>query len=102
VARTRPRRGTRRPDDHGSGRAPWFPAAPLALLSALELSEARTPAGPCACRSRSGLLPVDSTARLEDMQAVRDRLDAGGVPSAALVPRDGARWARAGDRWVEV
>lgn len=47
--------------------------------------------------------PSVSTARLEDMQAVRDRLDAGGVPCAALVrARDGARWARAGDRLVEV
>ena len=44
--------------------------------------------------------PSVSTARLEDMQAVRDRLDASGVPCAALVrARDGARWARAGTGW---
>src|SRR5207244_9267090 len=47
--------------------------------------------------------PSVSPARLEAVQAVRDRLDAGGVPGSALVPaRDGARWARAGDRLVEV
>ncbi len=47
--------------------------------------------------------PSVSPARLEAVQAVRDRLDAGGVPCSALVPaRDGARWARAGDRLVEV
>src|SRR5215831_20605540 len=41
--------------------------------------------------------------RLEAIQAVRARLDAAGVPCSALVPaRDGARWARAGDRLVEV
>jgi hypothetical protein len=47
--------------------------------------------------------PPVSPARLEAVQAVRDRLDAAGVPCSALVPaRDGARWARAGDRLVEV
>jgi homoserine kinase type II len=47
--------------------------------------------------------PSVSPARLEAIQAVRDRLDAAGVPCSALVPaRDGARWARAGDRLVEV
>ena len=47
--------------------------------------------------------PSVSPARLEAIQAVRARLDAAGVPCSALVPaRDGARWARAGDRLVEV
>jgi len=47
--------------------------------------------------------PSVSPARLEAVQAVRDRLDAARVPCSALVPaRDGARWARAGDRLVEV
>jgi Ser/Thr protein kinase RdoA (MazF antagonist) len=47
--------------------------------------------------------PSLSQARLEDIQAVRYRLDDAGVPCSALVPsRDGARWARAGDRLVEV
>jgi homoserine kinase type II len=47
--------------------------------------------------------PSVSPARLEAIQAVRDRLDAAGVPCSALVPaRDGARWAGAGDRLVEV
>jgi len=47
--------------------------------------------------------PSVSPARLEAVQAVRDRLDAAGVPCSALVPaRDGARWARAGDRLAEV
>jgi hypothetical protein len=44
-----------------------------------------------------------SPARLEAIQAVRGRLDAAGVPCSALVPaRDGARWARAGDRLAGV
>jgi len=43
-----------------------------------------------------------SPARLADIQAVRDRLDAA-VPCSALVAaRNGARWAWAGDRLVEV
>jgi Ser/Thr protein kinase RdoA (MazF antagonist) len=47
--------------------------------------------------------PSVSQARLQDIQAVRDRLDHAGVPCPALVAaRDGARWARAGDRLVEV
>ena len=47
--------------------------------------------------------PSVSPARLEAVQAVRDRLDAAGVPCSVLVPaRDGARWAWAGDRLVEV
>jgi Ser/Thr protein kinase RdoA (MazF antagonist) len=47
--------------------------------------------------------PSISSARLEDIQAVRDRLDAAGVACSALVPaRDGARWARTGGRLVEV
>jgi Ser/Thr protein kinase RdoA (MazF antagonist) len=47
--------------------------------------------------------PSVSRARLEDIQQVRDRLDAAGVPCSALVPTgDGARWARAADRLVEV
>ncbi len=47
--------------------------------------------------------PSVSQARLQDIQAVWDRLDAAGVPCSALVAaRDGARWARAGDRLVEV
>jgi Ser/Thr protein kinase RdoA (MazF antagonist) len=47
--------------------------------------------------------PSVSPASLEDIQAVRDELDQAGVPSSALVrARDGARWARAGDRLVEV
>jgi homoserine kinase type II len=47
--------------------------------------------------------PSVSQARLADTQGVRDRLDAAGVPCSALVAaRDGGRWARAGDRLVEV
>src|SRR5262250_2395414 len=47
--------------------------------------------------------PSVSPARLEDIQAVRDRLDAAGVPCSALIPaRDGARWAWAEARLVEV
>jgi Ser/Thr protein kinase RdoA (MazF antagonist) len=47
--------------------------------------------------------PSVGRARLEAIQAVRDRLDAAGVPCSALVPaRDGARWALAGDRLVEM
>jgi Ser/Thr protein kinase RdoA (MazF antagonist) len=47
--------------------------------------------------------PSVSPARLEAIQAVRDRLDAAGVPCSALVPAsDGARWARAGDWLAEV
>jgi Ser/Thr protein kinase RdoA (MazF antagonist) len=47
--------------------------------------------------------PSVSPARLEDIQAVRGRLDAAGVPCSALVPaRDGARWARAEGRLAEV
>jgi len=47
--------------------------------------------------------PSVSPARLEDIQAVRDNLDQAGVPCSALIrARDGARWARAGDRLVEV
>jgi Ser/Thr protein kinase RdoA (MazF antagonist) len=47
--------------------------------------------------------PSVSSARLEDIQAVRDRLDAAGVACSALVPaRDGARWAWAEGRLVEV
>jgi Ser/Thr protein kinase RdoA (MazF antagonist) len=47
--------------------------------------------------------PSVSQPRLQDIQAVRDRLDAAGIPCSALVAaRDGARWARAGDRLVEV
>jgi len=47
--------------------------------------------------------PSVSPARLEDIQAVRQRLHHAGVPCSALVPaRDGARWARSGDRLVEV
>jgi Ser/Thr protein kinase RdoA (MazF antagonist) len=47
--------------------------------------------------------PSVSQARVQDIQAVRGRLDAAGVPCSALVAaRDGARWARAGDRLVEV
>jgi Ser/Thr protein kinase RdoA (MazF antagonist) len=47
--------------------------------------------------------PSVSAARLEDIQQVRDRLDAAGVPCSALVPAgDGARWARAAGRLVEV
>jgi Ser/Thr protein kinase RdoA (MazF antagonist) len=46
--------------------------------------------------------PSVRPARLEDIQAVRDRLDAAGVACSALVPaRDGARWARAEGRLVE-
>jgi Ser/Thr protein kinase RdoA (MazF antagonist) len=47
--------------------------------------------------------PSVSQARLEDIQAVRDRLAAAGVPCSALVPAgDGARSAWAGGRLVEV
>jgi hypothetical protein len=47
--------------------------------------------------------PSVSPARLEAVQAVRDRLDAAGVPCSALVrARDDARRAQAGDRLVEV
>ena len=47
--------------------------------------------------------PSVSPARLEDIEAVRDRLDDAGVPCSALVPaRDGARWVGTGDRLVEV
>jgi len=47
--------------------------------------------------------PSVSPARLEDIQAVRDRIDVAGVPCSALVPaRDGGRWARAGPWLVEV
>jgi hypothetical protein len=47
--------------------------------------------------------PSVSPARLEAIEAARDRLDAAGVPCSARVPaHDGARWARAGDRLVEV
>ena len=39
--------------------------------------------------------PSVRPARLQDIQAVRDRLDSAGVPCAALVPaRDGARWSQ--------
>jgi Ser/Thr protein kinase RdoA (MazF antagonist) len=44
-----------------------------------------------------------SQARLEDIQQVRQRLDDAGVPCSALVPTvDGAQWARAAGRLVEV
>ena len=47
--------------------------------------------------------PSAGPARLRDIQAVRDRLDHAGVPCSALVAaRDGTRWARTGDRLVEV
>ena len=47
--------------------------------------------------------PSVSQARVQDIQDVRDRLDHAGVPCSALMPaRDGARWAGAGDRLVEV
>ena len=44
-----------------------------------------------------------SAARLQVIQGVRARVDSAGVPCSALVPaRDGARWATAGGRLVEV
>jgi len=47
--------------------------------------------------------PSVSQVRVQDIQAVRDRLDAAGIPCSALAAaRDGARWARAGDRLAEV
>jgi len=47
--------------------------------------------------------PSMSRARLEDIQRVRNGLHDAGVPCSALVPaRDGARWAQAADRLVEV
>jgi len=47
--------------------------------------------------------PSVSQARLEDIQQVRQHLDDAGVPCSALVPAvDGARWARAAGRLVEV
>jgi Ser/Thr protein kinase RdoA (MazF antagonist) len=47
--------------------------------------------------------PSVSPARLEAIQHARQQLDAAGVPCSALVvPRDGARWARAAGRLVEV
>jgi len=47
--------------------------------------------------------PSVRPARLEAIEAARDRLDAAGVPCSARVPaHDGARWARADDRLVEV
>ncbi len=47
--------------------------------------------------------PSVAPARLADIQAIRDRPHAAGVPCQALVPaRDGARWAPAAGRLVEV
>jgi Ser/Thr protein kinase RdoA (MazF antagonist) len=47
--------------------------------------------------------PPVRPARLQDIQAVRDRLDSAGVPCAALVPaRDGARWSQAAGQLFEV
>ncbi len=47
--------------------------------------------------------PSFSPARLEAIQHARQQLDAAGVPCSALVvARDGARWARAAGRLVEV
>jgi len=47
--------------------------------------------------------PSVSPARLEAIQHARQQLDAAGVPCSALVvARDGARWARAAGRLVEV
>ena len=47
--------------------------------------------------------PSASPPRVEAIQAVRERLDAAGVPCSALVlARGGARWTRAGNRLVEV
>ena len=47
--------------------------------------------------------PSVSSDRLNDIQAVRQQVHAGGVPCSALVPAgDGARWAGCGNRLVEV
>jgi len=47
--------------------------------------------------------PSVRPARLQDIQAVRDRLDSAGVPCAALIPaRDGARWSQVAGRLFEV
>jgi Ser/Thr protein kinase RdoA (MazF antagonist) len=47
--------------------------------------------------------PSMSRDRLEDIQQVRNGLHDAGVPCSALIPaRDGARWARADGRLVEV